>query len=488
MPFNGSGTFVSLPPPDFPALPGTVILASSFNANMNDLFANGLTKCITRDGQSPPTANLPMAGFRFTGIGAGVADTDSAQLGQTLSTRGQVGVVDWNTRITNGIFEATAASLTAPAANFPPTSDLGELTVIAQGAIVNQVYQTAGDQYLRMKIAGNFTQWSRSIPRQNYIINGACSLWQEASSLVAGTGRRYAMDQAPDESNGVTYTTALVAWPLGQTDVDPRAYQYRRTVVTNVAGIANYCLAKFPMEGVSTLAGKQVVVSFWAKANAALPVSIELEQNFGTGGGPSAPVQTFVSKITLSTTWTRYQATIVLPSVSGKTLGTNVDNHLALHIWFNAGSNYNVRTSSLGQQSGTFDLWGIKVEEGSVATAFMMNELSVDTVLCQRYFEIIEGTGFATAGKAFTAVNYVAASNPYCPVWYRVTKRSIPVITFPAGAIARYVSNVGVFAAAIPLALAINIDGFTLSCSAAPAASFGFMDNFGRIYIDSRLV
>lgn len=160
MPFNGSGTFVSLPPPDFPALPGTVILASSFNANMNDLFTNGLTKCITRDGQSPPTANLPMASFRFTGIGAGIADTDSAQLGQVMGVRGQVGVVDWDTKITNGIFEATAASLTGPATNFPPTASFGQLEVISQGANIIQFYKTAHRAYSRMKLSGTWSSWA----------------------------------------------------------------------------------------------------------------------------------------------------------------------------------------------------------------------------------------------------------------------------------------------------------------------------------------
>lgn len=163
MPFNGSGTFVSLAPPDFPALPGTVILASSFNANMNDLFTNGLTKCLTRDGQSPPTANLPMAGFRFTGIGAGIADTDSAQLGQTLAVRGTVGVVDWDTKITNGIFESTAASLTGPATNFPPTAEIGQLIVMSQGANVIHNYITAFRSYQRRKVAGVWTAWATQL-------------------------------------------------------------------------------------------------------------------------------------------------------------------------------------------------------------------------------------------------------------------------------------------------------------------------------------
>lgn len=159
MPFNGSGTFVPLSPPDFPALPFTTILASQFNNNLNDLFTSGLTNCITRDGQSSPTANIPMAGFRLTGLGAATADTDAAQIQQTLGLRGQVGTVDWNTRTSTGIFEATAASLTNPSANFPPTSDLGQLLVYSQGATVVQTYVTGVSSFSRQKLAGVWSGW-----------------------------------------------------------------------------------------------------------------------------------------------------------------------------------------------------------------------------------------------------------------------------------------------------------------------------------------
>lgn len=67
MPFNGSGQFVPLSFPIFPAQTGTLIKASDFNANLNDLFA-GLSNCMTRDGQSTATANIPMGGFTFTGL------------------------------------------------------------------------------------------------------------------------------------------------------------------------------------------------------------------------------------------------------------------------------------------------------------------------------------------------------------------------------------------------------------------------------------
>lgn len=81
MPFNGSGVFQSLPSPTFPAIAGQVIYADRFNSNLSDLFA-GLTNCVTRDGQSPATANLPMGGFKLTNLGAATGAGQAVVFGQ----------------------------------------------------------------------------------------------------------------------------------------------------------------------------------------------------------------------------------------------------------------------------------------------------------------------------------------------------------------------------------------------------------------------
>lgn len=81
MPFNGAGNFVSMAPPQYPAIPGEVIRAAYFNAVIDDLIA-ALSNTITRDGQSPPSSNLPMAGKRHTGAADGVAADEYATVGQ----------------------------------------------------------------------------------------------------------------------------------------------------------------------------------------------------------------------------------------------------------------------------------------------------------------------------------------------------------------------------------------------------------------------
>ena len=80
MSFNGSGTF-QINTAGQPVVAGTVITATAFNALTADL-ATGLSTCVTKDGQTTVTANLPMGGNKLTGLGAGTLGTDSARLSQ----------------------------------------------------------------------------------------------------------------------------------------------------------------------------------------------------------------------------------------------------------------------------------------------------------------------------------------------------------------------------------------------------------------------
>jgi hypothetical protein len=81
MPYNGSGVFTRIYNWVNDAAAAIDITASRVDGE-DDGFAAGLTNCICKDGQTTVTANLPMATFRHTGVGNGVARTDYAALGQ----------------------------------------------------------------------------------------------------------------------------------------------------------------------------------------------------------------------------------------------------------------------------------------------------------------------------------------------------------------------------------------------------------------------
>jgi hypothetical protein len=76
MPYNGSGGFTRLMNWSNDALAGIKIKADRHDQE-DDNFASGLTNAITKDGQTQPTANIPMNGNRITNLGTPTVDTDA---------------------------------------------------------------------------------------------------------------------------------------------------------------------------------------------------------------------------------------------------------------------------------------------------------------------------------------------------------------------------------------------------------------------------
>lgn len=75
---NGSGV-MSIPSPDFVA--GTVISSTDTDANNADIVAE-ITNSIAADGQTTISADIPFNAKKITGLAAGVAATDAANLAQ----------------------------------------------------------------------------------------------------------------------------------------------------------------------------------------------------------------------------------------------------------------------------------------------------------------------------------------------------------------------------------------------------------------------
>lgn len=80
MSYNGNGVF-NINTAGQPVVAGTVISSTAFNALTADL-AGGLSTAITKDGQTTPTANIPMGNYKITNLGAGTVTTDAVRLGQ----------------------------------------------------------------------------------------------------------------------------------------------------------------------------------------------------------------------------------------------------------------------------------------------------------------------------------------------------------------------------------------------------------------------
>jgi hypothetical protein len=270
---------------------------------------------------------------------------------------------------------------------------------------------------------------------RNRIINGNFDIWQRGTSFST---QGYTSDRWQLFITGTTCTLSRQAFTLGQTEVPLEPTYFNRAAVTSSAGASNLCLVSQRIEDVRTLAGQDATVSFYAKADAAKPIALELTHFFGSGGSPSATVATIGSqKFNLTTSWQKFTATISIPSISGKTLGSDNNSRLQINLWLDAGSGLNANTDSLGQQSGTFDIAQVQVEQGSVATPFEARPIGVERSLCERYYEISNGnlsffTGNVTNGELYSA-----------QVGFAVTKRALPTVTLTNSANQNFSSSVG---------------------------------------------
>jgi len=253
---------------------------------------------------------------------------------------------------------------------------------------------------------------------KNKIINGDFNIWQRGTSFTtagAFTADRWQMTIGVSGSVTVSQQT----FTAGAAPVAGYESQYFLRYASTNAVDARIFQA---IEDVRTFANQTVTVSFWAKSGASDALAnVSFRQSFGSGG--SANVDTTSSSFTLTSSWARYSATLSIPSVSGKTIGAN--SYLRLTFDLKDSATYD------------FDLWGVQVEAGSVATAFQTatGTLQGELAACQRYYAksyaqaTAPGTASNTVGNTgYSAISATSTSNRW-NVRFPVNMRGTPTVT-----------------------------------------------------------
>jgi hypothetical protein len=247
---------------------------------------------------------------------------------------------------------------------------------------------------------------------KNHIINGAFDIWQRASTGTSTTATGYFADRWRYLVAGGTskvFTQSRQTFTAGTAPVAGQEGRFFYRVAVTTAGTSYTSeLVEQPIEDVRTFANSQVTVSFYAKTTSGtLAVTPRLVQNFGTGGAPSGNVTTAASAVTLTTSWQRFTATLTVPSIATRTIGSNEDSALVLSFLLPNNTLY------------TMDLWGVQVEQGSVATNFATSGVSqqAELSLAQRYYYRLynpsgTATTFGTGVRFSTTVAWVYVKFP----------------------------------------------------------------------------
>jgi hypothetical protein len=325
---------------------------------------------------------------------------------------------------------------------------------------------------------------------KNKIINGDFNINQRA--FTSTTSSVYGFDRWQNSvvaaAGSVTFSAQT--FTLGSAPVAGyEGSNFLRIVSTGQAASSDNGFVAQLIEDVRTFAGQTVTVSFWAKANSGTPsISVEAVQSFGTGGSPSSNVTGSVAagttkKISITTSWVRYSATLTIPSISGKTMGTNANtSFIRMNFWISGGSNFDTRTDSLGIQNNTFEIWGIQAEKGSVATAFQTatGTIQGELAACQRYYIRYTAGPYTTAGYYNTTQLYPTIT---FPVEMRIAPTAIG--TSAAGALVSYVNGSSRTSTALTFnASTTKTLNITMTTSSATAGQAGGVDVVSTQFVE----
>jgi hypothetical protein len=250
---------------------------------------------------------------------------------------------------------------------------------------------------------------------KNAIINGGYDIWQRGTSF--GSGAQYTADRW--YKDGQTYST-ISRQASGLTGFQYSCRTQRNAGQTGTADLG----VVYNLETADSLrfAGQTITVSFWAKCGANFsPTSSRITVYVASGTGTDQ-LRSFSATYTgeaavinttqaITTTWARYSFTGAVGSTA-----TQLCAYFAMAGTGTAGAN------------DWFELAGVQMELGSVATSFLRQGGSIQGELaaCQRYYFRIGGADlYETIGLGFAWSSTRAGIQIKFPVTMRRAPSSV---------------------------------------------------------------
>ncbi len=340
MPFNGSGVFSIVNT----FVPGTTIFSSAVNANFTDI-ATGLSSTVLKNGTQTITANIPMSGFGFTGVGQiasqAVITVSSATTTDILAQLSLLTAISGTATITS--FGADAASrrnqikFVRATGAFTLTHNATSL-ILPTGA---NITCADGDTFVVISDASSNTRVYAFQRKSGYAVianpgfvniarrNGGLEIWQRGAGGVASFAVA-ASGGSPYTADGWYYTNgANQASVISQQAGLSNGSQWSAKIQRNSGQTGTtQVLFGFPLDTdeIYPMLGQFIRVSFVAKAGAnfsgafmtsTLVVGTGTPVKQGLGGYTSLTVPGNLA-VAITTTATRYQfsTTVVVPTTT----------------------------------------------------------------------------------------------------------------------------------------------------------------------------
>lgn len=173
----------------------------------------------------------------------------------------------------------------------------------------------------------------------NYILNSQYRFHRKSSytqadftvstkNYIADNGWFFYTDQIP-ASMSISFET----FTPGQTDVPNYPKTYLSYVCNSVGTSETIKDIFIDMNDVRSFNGETIQIAFWAKSSFNTQIELLCKQDFGSGG--STPV-TILNSVQLTGTWTQYFVEVSVPSILGKTIGSNEGFYVGFRAPLNA--------------------------------------------------------------------------------------------------------------------------------------------------------
>ena len=266
---------------------------------------------------------------------------------------------------------------------------------------------------------------------RNKIINGAMEIDQRnaGASVTIGAGTTYTLDRWwGEESTDGTMTAQ-------RSSDAPTGFINSATLTTGTAdsslAASQYVIFSQTIEGFNiadfawgSANAKTITLSFWVKSS--------LTGTFGGVIRNSGNTRSYIFTYSINVAGAWEKKTIV---ITGDTTGTWLTNNatgLGVSFSLGAGSTFvgtagtwsagNLLTASgcvsvIGTAGATWQITGVQIEEGSVATPFERRNYQTEFDMCLRYYELSASIIYQTAGS------------PYTQGYWSVQKRTNPTLT-----------------------------------------------------------
>jgi len=302
----------------------------------------------------------------------------------------------------------------------------GDLIVgTSSGVVSNKSVGADGSYLVADSTQTTGVNWAgpSTMAGKNAVINGGFDIWQRGTSNTYTVGPFYTADRFTFNCSAVTSVTISQITTSDTTNL-PNIYNAMRVQRTAGNSSTPLVLIQNALESKDSyrFAGKNVTFSFWARKGANFSPSAFTAQLISGTGTDQSLVSGFTNSNgvisespTLTTTWQRFTYTGTVPSSATQ-----------------LGFQFFVTYAGTAGAADSFDITGVQLELGSVATPFARagGTIQGELAACQRYYYRVGGnSAYQSFGLGSAKSTTVVAFPVPNPVTMRVNPTAVEYST-----------------------------------------------------------